>query len=241
MKTIIISQARMTSSRLPGKVMMEVLDRPLLQYHVERLQKAKLADDVIVATTINYTDDPIVYFCKKLNIKYYRGSEENVLSRYYEAAKLYKADNVIRVTSDCPIIDPEIVDKTIQYYLNNNYDYVSNCTINRKYPRGMDTEIFSFNALSQAYKKAKKESELEHVTTYMWKNPQIFKLGSVVNEVDESKHRWTVDTLDDFMLIRLIIKNLYPINNEFNIQDCLELMRNNPDWMKINQDVVQKV
>ncbi|HBQ25201.1 MAG TPA: acylneuraminate cytidylyltransferase, partial [Syntrophomonas sp.] len=168
MKTIIIVQARMTSTRLPGKVLKEVLGKPLLEYQIERLRQVRLADELVIATTTNDTDQPIVELCEHLGGAYYRGSEEDVLSRYYEAATQFKADAVVRVTSDCSLIDPGVMDEVIGLYINNrdNYDYVSN-TLERTYPRGLDTEVFSMAALEKAYKEAGEQPDREHVTLFM--------------------------------------------------------------------------
>ncbi|NLX01599.1 MAG: NTP transferase domain-containing protein, partial [Syntrophomonadaceae bacterium] len=168
MKTVIIDQARMTSTRLPGKVMKEVLGKPLLEYQIERLKRTNEADELVIATTTNNTDQPIVEICKRLGVAYYRGSEEDVLSRYYEAATKFGADVVVRVTSDCPLIDPTVVDKVIKHYKDNwdKYDYVSN-TLTRTYPRGMDTEVFSYKVLQEVYYNAQEQPEREHVTPYI--------------------------------------------------------------------------
>lgn len=231
----------MTSTRLPGKVLKEVMGKPLLEYQIERLKRVKEADEIIVATTINREDEPIVELCRKLNIPFYRGSEEDVLSRYYEAAEIHKAEIVVRVTSDCPIIDPEVVEKVIKAYKENKdqYDYVSN-TIERTYPRGMDTEVFSFQVLKEAHLNAKIPEEREHVTLYIYKRPEKFKIGSVKYIKNESHHRWTVDTEEDLRLIAEIIKELYPKNPHFTLEDCLELMRQKPELMEINRHIKQK-
>lgn len=242
MKTIIVSQARMTSTRLPGKVLFKVLDKTLLEYHIERLQKVQLADDIIIATTTNETDNPIVELCEKLNIKYYRGSENNVLSRYYNVAQLHRANNIVRVTSDCPLIDPQIVDDTIEFYLKNikEYDYVSNCTLKRTFPRGLDVEVFSFKALSESLNRAKKSEELEHVTLYIENNQDKFRLGGIIHKPNLSKFRWTVDEQADFELIKIIIEKLYPKNKNFNINDILQLFKENSKLIDINKGVKQK-
>jgi len=242
MKTIIVSQARMTSTRLPGKVLLKVLDKSLLEYHIERLQRVKLVDEVIIATTTNLTDDSIVNLCKKLDVKYFRGSEDNVLSRYFKTAELYRARTIVRVTSDCPLIDPQIIDDTIEYYLKNinEYDYVSNCTLDRTFPRGMDTEVFSFKALNEAQYRGKKQIETEHVTPYIHQNPDKFRLGSVINNKNLSKYRWTVDEQADFDLIKIIIEKLYPKNKYFTMKDILELFKEYPELNNINKEVRQK-
>lgn len=240
MKTVIISQARMTSTRLPGKVLKEVLGKPLLAYHIERLQKTKKADAVMVATTVNATDEPIVELCGRLNINCFRGSEEDVLSRYYNAASDAQADIVVRVTSDCPLIDPVVVDKVIESFTAcGECNYASN-TLVRTYPRGMDTEVFSFVALEQAFKEAAATPEREHVTPYIYNHPEIFRLKNVLYRQDESRHRWTVDTVDDFALIEKVINDLYPDKPDFSLADVLALFDRHPDWYFINAHVEQK-
>jgi len=241
MKTVIITQARMTSTRLPGKVMKKVLGKPLLEYHIERLKRVRTADEIIVATTNNDIDDVIVTLARKLNVCYYRGSEEDVLLRYYEAAKEAKADVVVRVTSDCPLIDPEIVDMSIRFYLDNveRYDYVSN-TIKRTYPRGMDTEVFDVCVLNDVHERVKSPVDREHVTRYIYTHPEQYRLGYILHEEDLSNHRWTVDTDEDFRLIRKIIEELYPEKPCFSMKDCLALLQKYPEWVQINSNVRQK-
>jgi len=240
MKTVIIVQARMTSTRLPGKVLKEVLGKSLLEYQLERLKRVKLADDIIIATTENATDLPIVALCKKLNVNYFRGSEHDVLARYYHAAKGYEAGIVIRITADCPVIDPQIVDNIIRFYIDNRnvYDYVS--TGDDSYPRGMNTEVFSFKVLEEAFVYAVKEYEREHVTPYMYQHPEKYKVGILPYKEDESQHRWTVDTPEDFALIKKMIENLYPLKKDFDLEDCLDLVNRYPEWSQINEHVKQK-
>jgi len=238
MKTVIIVQARMTSTRLPGKVMKQVLGKSLLQYQIERLQRVKLADEIAIATTTNQTDESIVELCNRLAIACFRGSEEDVLGRYYQAATTYKADTVVRVTSDCPLIDPEVIDEVIDCYLNNqsNYDYVSNC-LERTYPRGMDTEVLSFSALQQAFWEATAQSDREHVTPFIHRQPARYRLGHVIYSEDCSYHRWTVDTPEDFELIQKIIAAIYPRKPNFTLEDCLSLLKKYPEWYIINSHV----
>jgi spore coat polysaccharide biosynthesis protein SpsF len=239
MKIVAIIQARMGSTRLPGKVMKKVLGKSLIKYQIERVQRSEYIDEIVIATTTKEKDLPIIQFCNQHSIPYYRGSEENVLSRYYEAAKLFNADIIVRLTSDCPIIDPQVMDQVIQYYLENNYDYVSN-TLVRTYPRGMDTEVFSFDVLEKVYLEAKESNHKEHVTSYIYQHPEIFHLGCVTNDVDYSHHRWTVDTEEDFQLIKNIIEHLYPLNSQFQLKDVLLLLEEHPDWYEINAKVKQK-
>lgn len=241
MKTVIINQARMTSTRLPAKVMKEVLGKPILEYQIERLKRAKEANELVIATTTNDTDLPIVELCERLGVAYYRGSEEDVLSRYYEAATIFGADIIVRVTSDCPFIDPGVMDEVMGLYINNQdkYDYVSN-TLERTYPRGLDTEVFSMAALEKAYREAREQLEREHVTLYMYRRSEQFRLANSSSAVDYCHHRWTIDTPEDFELIKLILQEIYPINNRFTWLDVLNLLNEHPEWVEINAEVKQK-
>jgi len=218
----IIVQARMGSCRLPGKVLKTVLGRPLLEYGLERLNRSVLADQVIVATTLEERDNPIVDTCAGIGIPVYRGSENDVLLRYLEAAKEYQFDFVVRITADCPLIDPEVVDRGISVFLQNwpDVDYVSNCRP-RTFPRGMDTEVFSFTALEKTHNIAKKPEEREHVTLYMYESPGRFRLKNFEYNQDCSAYRLTVDTQEDFATIKKIIEALYPKNPYFTLEDIL--------------------
>ena len=242
MKTVIIVQARMTSTRLPGMVMKRVLGKPLLEYQLERLQRVKLADEIVIATTTNQTDEPIVELCNSLSVACFRGSEDDVLSRYYGAATAHKADLVVRVTSDCPLIDPQVIDTVIDYYLQNqsHYDYVSN-SLERTYPRGMDTEVFAFSTLQQAFWEATAQPDREHVTPFIHRQPARYRLGHVIYSEDCSHHRWTVDTPEDFELIQKIIEAIYPRKPNFTLEDCLSLLKKHPEWYIINSHVSQKI
>ncbi|MGJ9459586.1 cytidylyltransferase domain-containing protein [Oceanobacillus sp. CF4.6] len=241
MKVVAIIQARMGSTRLPGKILKKVLDKPLLEYQIERVKRSKLIDEIVIATTTNEIEQPIVDFCNEFSILYYRGSEDDVLSRYFEAAKEYSADVVVRLTSDCPIIDPAVIDSVIGYYKNNNsdYDYVSN-TLKRTYPRGYDTEVFSFRTLENAYINAREIFEREHVTPYIYQQTNLFRIDQVLNESDNSNCRFTVDTKEDFLLIEKILTSLYKVNNTFSHNDVMELLDKNKEWQKINANVSQK-
>ena len=241
MKTVIITQARMASTRLPGKVMREVMGKPLLAYHLERIQRAKYADEILVATTVNPEDDVITQLAASHGVRCYRGSAEDVLARYREAARETGADIMVRVTADCPLIDPEIIDKVIRYYLDHRhlYDYVSN-TLKRTYPRGMDTEVFPRKVLEEIHLKAHESADREHVTCYICRHPEEYRLGGVEHSEDLSHHRWTVDEEDDFKLIKLLIEEIYPMKPEFTMQDCLEVLKRHPDWMTINAHVKHK-
>ncbi|MCC5464039.1 glycosyltransferase family protein [Pelosinus baikalensis] len=242
MKTVIIVQARMTSTRLPGKVLKAVLGKPLLEYQIERLRRIESADEIVIATTTNDTDQPIVDLCNRLNLPYFRGSEEDVLARYYGAAIEHRADAIVRITSDCPVIDPGVINSIIGFYIENKnqYDYVSN-SLKRTYPRGMDTEVFSFHCLQESFKEAQAGPDREHVTPFIYNNPSRFRLANVSHIEDQSKYRWTVDTPEDYELIRRIIENLYPLNHKFTLEDILQLFQKNPGWFLINSHVEQKI
>ncbi|MGE5403412.1 MAG: cytidylyltransferase domain-containing protein [Candidatus Saccharibacteria bacterium] len=241
MKVVLIIQARMTSTRLPGKILREIMGKPLLQYQIERLRKVDLAHEIVIATTANNSDQPVVELCSKLGVKYFRGPEDDVLERFYRAALENQADVVVRLTGDCPVIDPLIVNKVIGLYLDNQdkVDYVSN-VLQRTYPRGMDTEVFSFQVLREAFNEAAAPAEREHVTPFIYGQPNRYRLANVAYTRDESRYRWTVDTPDDFELIKRIIESLYPIKHDFTLEDMLDLFDKNSEWYSINSHVEQK-
>lgn len=240
-KVLIVVQARMTSTRLPGKVLLTAAGKPLFEHQLERLMRAGASHGLVVATTVNASDDPIVALCGRLKVPHFRGSEEDVLSRYFGAAQAHHAGAIVRVTADCPLIDPHVIDRVIRYYLDSapRYDYVSNC-FPRTYPRGMDTEVLSFDALRTAHLEATARPDREHVTPYVHMHPGRFRLGNVAYKEDHSRHRWTVDTPEDFELVRRILEALYERKPEFTLEDCLELLSRHPDWAAINAGVVQK-
>jgi spore coat polysaccharide biosynthesis protein SpsF len=199
MTVAIIVQARMASTRLPGKILKTVIGKTLLEYQLERLQRVKLADRIMIATTVKEQEQPIVDLCQKIGVAYFRGSEEDVLARYYGAAQECRADVVVRITSDCPIIDPAVIDRVIGFHLDHQreFDYVTN-TLEPEltYPRGMDTEVFSFQALQEAYLEATDQPEREHVTVFIKRRPQRYRLANVPYHQDFSRYRWTVDRKD---------------------------------------------
>lgn len=237
----IFVQARMSSTRLPGKVLKPVLGKPLLTYLCERLKRVSNANVFRILTSKEKEDDVIANYCIENGISYFRGSLENVLDRYYQAALVYKPDAIVRITADCPLIDPNVIDNVISTYKQTfpKYDYVSN-SLERTFPRGMDAEIFSFNALKITHENATKKEEQEHVTLHMYRNPEQFRCLNVPFSRNLSHIRLTVDTKEDFELVRIIIKNLYPSHPQFNMQDILNLLDKNPDFVKINGHITQK-
>ncbi|MBL0139313.1 MAG: glycosyltransferase family protein [Bacteroidetes bacterium] len=228
----------MTSTRLPGKVFKEILGKPLLGYHLDRLRKTGFR--VIVATTTNTTDDCICEYAEKNSIPYFRGSESNVLSRYYDAASKFHVNPVVRVTSDCPLIDPQLIMSSLKQYMQMNDPdlYISN-GIERTFARGFDFEIFSFKALEEAYNNAREESDLEHVTPFIWKNKSgKTKFFHIRQIEDHSQLRITVDTPEDFTLIRHLIENYHATNLSF--AEIESILLAHPELVKINASIEQK-
>lgn len=235
----VIIQARMTSTRLPGKVLKLIKDDlTMLECVIQRIRLTTLVDTIVVATTTNHTDDPIVALCTKLKVDVYRGSENDVLSRYYEAALKYGINTVIRITSDCPAIDPQVIDKMCIYYMSNYFDYVSN-VVSRTFPRGLDVEIFSFNCLERAYRNATQECEREHVTAYIYGNPTKFQIGAYSENEDKeyNKYRITVDTVEDLILAQKIFANL---SFNFNLNDLINLLEQHPEWHSNDEHTLVK-
>ena len=239
MKSVIIVQARMGSSRLPGKVLLQAAGKSLLEIQISRLQNVRLAEEICIATTRDKHDDVIERFCREKNVPCYRGPEEDVLSRYYEAALFMNAGEVTRITADCPLIDYEIVDRVIQARRDGGADYASN-TLKRTFPRGLDAENFSFSSLETAWKEAKTPWEREHVTPFLYSRPERFSLKSIENDRDESAFRWTVDTPEDFRLVSLILQAFSERLPYFSRQDVLRLLTEHPVWSAINAHVEQK-
>jgi len=244
MKIAAIIQARTSSMRLPGKVLKELPYNSgitCLDQVIRRLKKSKRLNEIIIATTKETDDNPIINISKKENVQYFKDSKENVLSRYYLAAKENDIDSVVRVTSDCPCIDARIVDIAISEHLKSNADYTSNSLI-RTYPHGLDVEVFNFDALEKAYKKAKHDYEKEHVTSYINGNPQLFKINTIKapKELWAPNIRVTLDTEEDYALLCAVFDYLYPKNKYFNAYDIVNLFNQKP-WLKlINKKIIQK-
>lgn len=236
----------MTSTRLPGKILRPVLGKPLLHYQLERLQRVEEASDVIVVTTDKATDDAVVELCDDLGISSFRGSEDNVLERYDLAAMEFDVDTVVRVTGDCPLIDPSIVDKVISIFHSDEHaKFVTNSPEEHKgerrtYPRGMDVEVFSIMSLTEAYNEAKSAEDLEHVTAFFRSNRKRYPCSLVQSSVDRSQYRLTVDTAEDFELVRRILESLYPKNPRFTLADIDRVLQANPEWVKLNAGIKQK-
>ena len=233
-----IVEARMGSTRLPGKTMLSIVGNPSIELLIERLRLAHKIDTIILATTTNSEDDVIESFCKKNQVICFRGSSSDVLGRVYHAAKQYKTDVVVEVTGDCPLLDPWLIDKCIDMFLKSDYDYLSNF-IEQSYPPGIDVQIFSFRVLEEINKLAKSEKFREHVTLYILKHPEKYKMHNVTAPPEVCYPNWHIelDEQRDYELIKRIYESLYFDNSRFTTMDIINLLKANPDWLKINADV----
>lgn len=232
--TIAIIQARMSSTRLPGKVLKKIGGRTLLEILVERVRHTTLVDKIVIATSDRVKDEKIVNLAKKLKLDHFQGSENDVLDRYYQSAKKFKADTIIRITGDCPLMDSAVIDLIVGFYNKNKdkFDYVSNIHP-PTFPDGMDVEVFPFSVLERSWKSARLPSEREHVTAYIVNHPEIFRIGNIAYKKDVSSVRLTVDNKEDFEVIKKIIKDL-SCKNFFTLEDILDLKENDPKIFLIN-------
>ncbi len=237
MRICAIIQARMGSVRLPGKILADIEGYPMLSRVLERTRLARTVDELVVATTIKAADEPIVALCQEHGVKCFRGSELDVLDRYYQAALENSADVVVRITSDCPLIDPEVIDKVVSAFLSEPCDYASNCAV-RTYPRGLDTEVVAFRALEAAHSDARQSYQRAHVMPYIYEHPGRFKILSVTEDEDYSAYRWTVDTMEDLEFVRAVYDRLK--DKKFLMDDVVKLMEREPELMEINRSTAQK-
>ncbi|WP_298369999.1 glycosyltransferase family protein [Azospirillum sp.] len=243
-RVVAISQARMTSTRLPGKVLLEAAGKPLLVHHLERLARSPGLDGVVLATTVNAADDPLARLAAELGVPVFRGDEMDVLSRFAGAAAMAKADVVVRVTADCPLIDPELVGDLIAAFQigreqNPPLDYLS--IDSARYPRGLDAEIFPRAALDDAAVHARDPAEREHVTPFLYLHPERFRLGApLAPDGPPIDQRWCVDEAADFELVRRLLETLVPANPLFGWRDCCRVLNDHPDWVDINRAIRQK-
>ena len=235
---VAIIQARMGSSRLSGKIMLEACNKPLLKHMIERIQFTETVDEIVVATSTNKHDDIIEDFCKENKILCFRGSENDVLSRYKMAADMVHADIIVRLTSDTPLLDHIILDKVVQVYTKNKYDYVSNCLpLPRTYPDGMNVEVFSKKILDEIYHNAKKPSEREHVSLYVVMQPEKYKICRVDYLNNVSHYRFNLDYELDYKLIKEIFENLYYENQHFTMEDIIKFLETNPSIFNVNSKI----
>jgi spore coat polysaccharide biosynthesis protein SpsF len=233
-----IIQARMGSSRLPGKVLLDLAGRPVLWHAVSRVRKARLVDQVLVATTDQAADEPIRRFCAERGIACFDGSEQDVLDRFVQAARFAgagAADGIVRITADCPLIDPAVIDQVVTLYLESGVDYVSNVQP-PTFPDGLDVEVFRFSALLTAWREAKLQSEREHVTPYLRNHPEQFAARNLTHDNDLSALRWTLDEPADYELLRRVVNALEQRNPGFRLADVLQLLAEHPEWQDLNRD-----
>lgn len=240
-KVVATIEARMSSSRLPGKVLLPALGEPMLFHLVRRLRAVSSIDAIVIATTVNDSDQPIIDFASTNEIPVYRGSEENVLERVIGAAEMLNAQVIVEITGDCPIIDHSIVDETIKLFLESKVNYVSN-TLIRSFPDGMDTQVFSLETLKKSATLTSDPLDLEHVSRFIWQHPDIF---SQLNMLAPSDLYWpelglTLDEADDYRLLKKIIETLAPQNILFGCADVIALLKKNPEWVDINRKVLRK-
>ena len=234
--TVAIIQARMGSSRLPGKSLAEIEGKPMLWQVADRVRRATLVDRIVVATSMNPADDAIEAMCREYRIPCYRGNEHDVLDRYYQAARVEKAAQVVRITADCPLIDPEVIDRVIRRFQEGDVDYASNAMV-RSFPDGLDTEVFSFSALEQAWRGARKASEREHVTPYL--RLEKFRTASVENvpQLSHAHYRWTVDEKQDLEFVREVYR-AFRGKGSFGMMDILKLLGENPSLGEMNSEII---
>lgn len=238
-KIVCIIQARTGSSRLPNKIFLDLQGKTVLGRVIERTRNSKLINEIVIATPDSKPNDVIQNYIKDNYpaIKIFRGSENNVLERYYLAAKENQADIIVRITSDCPLIDSQVIDQVIKNLIDNQVDYAANVLGQRTYPRGMDVEVFTFSTLEKIYHFATEAEDKEHVTLYLLKNPNQFKTLNVTNNFDYSKFRLTIDEQKDFELVNKIFSSL---KDDCSLEDIIKLFKENPELELINAEVKQK-
>lgn len=241
-QVVAILQARMSSSRLSGKVLKPILDQPMLALQIQRVLNSKKIDKLVIATSEHATDDAIATLCKNLKVDCFRGSLPDVLDRFYQAATKYNAEHIVRLTGDCPLSDAEIIDKVITLHLSTQSDYTTNSILpddpknHITFPDGLDVEVITMQCLSKLWRDIKQESYREHVTSYVRLHPEKYTINYLHHPQDLSKHRWTVDEPQDFVLIKNIFKALYPVKPNFNCQDVVDYIERNPTLRQINNE-----
>lgn len=234
MKTVAIIQGRMNSRRLPGKILSDVAGSPLISHVIRRAEASGVFHDVVLATTADRSDDPVEEFCVSRGIHFFRGDTDDVLRRYAETARSCGAELIARLTGDCPLLDPDVIRRVVESFDPARHDYVSNA-LRRTYPDGLDTEVFTMSALAAAEKRAVLPSEREHVTPYLHKHPELFRIGHVTQERDLSDLRWTVDEARDLDFVREVFRELE--DGVFGQDDILALLKRRPNLQKLNEGI----
>ena len=237
MKILGIIQARMNSTRLPKKVLMKLGEKSVLENVFTRVGRAKQITEVVVATTIGEEDLAIVKLCAEAGQRVFCGSENDVLDRFYQTAKLFSPDHIVRITADCPLMDPEVIDQVISFHLSSKSDYTANC-LEETFPDGEDVEVFTFNALKEAWIEAKLASEREHVTPYIRKFPERLKLSNLRSPVNHGGKRWTLDNKEDYEFISSVYKHLSSVPN-FGMNDVLKLLEKKPELEALNRHLTR--
>jgi spore coat polysaccharide biosynthesis protein SpsF len=232
-----ILQARMSSTRLPGKVLMPIVGKPMIQLHLERLARCKNIDHLVVATSDHTEDNAVAELCQNLGVQCYQGSLDNVLDRFYQAASLHPADNIVRLTADCPMADPQLIDKVIEQHITEQNDFTTNASPHT-FPDGVDVEVMRFSAMRQAWQNADTAYQQEHVTPYITDRPEQFKIASHISPVNYNQQRWTVDYPEDFALVKFVYESLYAADNQFDSAAILQLLQDNPEVFALNQQYV---
>lgn len=229
-------QARLGSTRLPGKVLLDLCGKPVLERVIERVSRARNVDRVVVLTTLSPLDLPIVRLCAERGILVYCGSVEDVLDRFYQAAKVLCPDNIVRVTADCPVMDPSVIEEVVARHLESGADYTANVFIER-YPDGEDVEVMTFPTLRRAWQEASLGSEREHVTLYVRNHPEMFRHASVICPEDHSGQRWTLDTDRDYAFLKALYQELGPGDEYFGMDDVLALLQRKPEILALNNGI----
>ena len=240
-KIVATIEARMKSTRLPQKVLLDIGGKPALEYMIDRVKRSKLVDTIVVATTINDSDLPIIDLCNKIGCKYFRGSEEDVLRRVLDAARSVSADIIVELTGDCPFVDPEIIDEVVELYFSGDYDYASNI-VERSFPDGFDTQVFSVRNLERVSEMTDDPIDRVHVSCYFYNNPHKFRLANLTapEELTWPDLRLTIDEEADYQLLKLIAEKLERHNGMFSTRDVLSLLKREPDLIEINKHVKAK-
>ena len=229
-------QARVSSSRLPGKVLKPILGKPMLLRQIERVRRARSLDHLVVATSTDPSDDAIEELCASAGIDCFRGSLEDVLDRFYQAALRFTPQHIVRLTGDCPLADPELIDRVVAFYLTGGFDDAGNA-VEATFPDGLDVEVVRFAVLEQAWKEARRPFDREHVTMFVHAHPERFRVGSYEHPVNLSHLRWTVDEAEDFELVTEIYEALYPQNPQFTTADVLDLLAKRPELSDSNHRI----
>lgn len=245
MRPVAIIQARLGSTRLPGKVLMQLHGKPMLWHVVHRVRSTPSIQEVVVATTTEPRDQRVRDFCAEAGIACFAGSEADVLDRFYQTALRHRADPVVRITADCPFVDPGVIERVIDTYKTGGYDHVGVVTgagaafeTQGRFPDGLDAECFSFAALERAWREATSAADREHVTPYIWREPGRFRIGAVRPEQDYSALRWTVDNADDFRVAEAVYGELYSDDRVFGMHDILACLAHHPEITALNQAAI---